>query len=258
MEFYLLADKKEFKRQNFLSWNQNAKLWFEWGFYHNSLRSFIEEKIKGEISELVKLKKCCVFYDFGCGSGWVIDFLKDFNYKYIGIDNNTYFISKLREKYSQTANLSFLNYDIESSNIPKQHKKQADIAFVFFTLIELADIKVAISNISKFIRPGGHIFILGLNPVYEIVRNTSSHKEEQRIINLFENPSNKFLVLKKNMERNGVSSRDEYYRILYSLDMIKDLFVNEGMGLIDFSTNIYDSKFSIDSPVYNYLHLLKP
>jgi len=126
---------------------------------------------------------------------------------------------------------------------------------VSLSVIEITDLNTFFNNIKKISREGAIVFVIGLNPIFEFVRNSKSLKELNNNINKARK-SNYPVILSKKMYFNFRSNDNIlYHRILYSIQTILKSAISSGLSFVDLNDQLnYHSPVN-NSPIYFYLKL---
>ncbi|XP_063985669.1 juvenile hormone acid O-methyltransferase-like [Diachasmimorpha longicaudata] len=102
--------------------------------------------------------------DIGCGPGIV---LKDLllpnvgeNVAVVGVDKSDAMLAYAKEHYADDKRLSFINLNIETSDLPKNLVGQFNYATAFYCLNWCRQIEVAVRNIYELLQPGGKSIVL--------------------------------------------------------------------------------------------------
>ncbi|MDD5639056.1 MAG: class I SAM-dependent methyltransferase [Candidatus Pacebacteria bacterium] len=132
------------------------------------VNKYREKKGEGRIErllKLLKLKNSDVILDVGCGSGFLVDYIKDDVKKYVGIDTSPAFIKEAKKTHQNIENIKFFNENIE--NHTKRNLKY-DKVFLFDITEHLTDKELVSILIccSKILRNNGVVYIHTPNKNY--------------------------------------------------------------------------------------------
>ena len=80
------------------------------------------EKRLIQLTKYIEIKKKCTILDFGCGTGYLYEFLKKkkFKGKYLGIDISNEAISLAKKKFFKQKNVTFVTQDIFTQPLKKK------------------------------------------------------------------------------------------------------------------------------------------
>ncbi len=247
-----LTNKEEFKTLNLESWRLNCEYFINNNYIHSGVKEFLVQKIEQCISQTSTNKTHPRVIDIGCGTGWLAGALKDKPIDYVGIDIMSEFVNSNSIKYPDFG--QFIPADIEQK-VPSGIK-QGDIIVCAFSLIEMPYLEKALSNLNDLMYAGSRLLIMGLNPFFEIFRDTNDKLELEQGIKMFRGTSNQ-LVISKKIKREDSISPANYYRILYDIDD----YIHKAEGL---SWSIYEAfeevnkvTKTVDQPIYNYISFIK-
>ena len=187
-------------------------------------------------------KKVNSIIEFGCGTGWLSNSLA-FHYKknVIGVD----FTKKALNKAKQISSDMNLNSKFKLSNIfDYSDKKKYDLVLSLGVLHHTKDCKEAFKAISKFVKPGGYLYIglyhlYGRRPMLRFMKSYAKWHGNKSAFNLF-----KKMRKEINSDQNNYSwFRDQ---VLHPYETQHTLIeVNEWLNEISFklqSTSINNYK----------------
>jgi SAM-dependent methyltransferase len=119
------------------------------------------EILAKEIKQYFKEEKLSTAFEFGCGTGLVSYFLKDFFKTITLADNSTGMISVLKEKIEREKlfNLNPILIDLLENDldITKQ-----DVIFTLLTIHHILDLDKLFAVFNNILKPGGYICIADL------------------------------------------------------------------------------------------------
>ena len=116
------------------------------------------KRVKEIISELSKKTPLTNALDLGCGTGFMIDILKGFSSKIVGVDVTQPMLDKV--DMSGPAQIELINSDTGSVKLTENY---FDIATAYTFLDHLYDLKPTLINTYNSLRPGG-VFYADLSP----------------------------------------------------------------------------------------------
>ena len=97
--------------------------------------------------------------DAGCGTGRYSKFLHSLGYSVTGVDISKDMLSKARSNNNKQ--IKFIEGDLNSLPIKNN---SMDLVICALALTHLPDIKVAISELTRVVKVGGHVIISDINP----------------------------------------------------------------------------------------------
>lgn len=213
------------KKINKIYSGNEAKKWYR--DKPQSISDFVgKERLLQTIKKEIENK--CVL-DLGCGEGYITRKIAKTAKKIIGIDlsQDMIDIANQTNKYN---NVSYLILDIK--NI-EQIKETFDVIVISLVLhyFTHGELKTVSKKIAKLLRPGGKIYILGIN-TDELIKHKSSvwirHKKFQNI------KIDSFLEIKCLITcgeyKNSYRRVGFYY---YKLEHYIKSFINSGLDLIN-------------------------
>lgn len=246
-----LNDAVQFKLINQSAWRKNADFWINQYYIHFGLKEFLSSEIEkftqGHSGNAQIL-------DVGCGSGWLIDVISD-SVNYIGIDYCDIFIKNQFVRKGKKCDFRYVDIE-ENLEDEKIGSLKSDLIVCCMSLIEMPFLENVFHNLEKLLKDNGRIFVIGLDPVVEIYRYSSSKENFNKLLKIYRSSKNLIYISKK-IKFNNFYSTEEYFRILYSLDDY--LFIAGKFGLVydDVVTGINKFNDNHKSPVYQFLSLKK-
>jgi len=97
--------------------------------------------------------------EIGCGTGEVVKHLRK-DLLYAGLDSSGYAIKEAKNKYSKNSKIRFAEGELGEIDFPKEY---FDAVLAIFVVEHLENPKFTLQEISKVLRPGGHLIILAPN-----------------------------------------------------------------------------------------------
>lgn len=160
-----------------------------------------------EIMHFLQKEKTLNALEFGCGTGLVSYFLKDYFKKITLADNSEGMINILKEKIEKEnlSNLIPLLSDIllDDSNIEKQ-----DIIYTLMTMHHILDLDKMIGKFNSILKMGGHLCIADL-----VSEDGSFHSEHPGFIGHNGFDKNELELI---LTKNGFTI--ESYKIFYQIE----------------------------------------
>jgi len=117
--------------------------------------------------------------DLGCGTGFMINILKNYSQEIVGVDVTQAMMDKVDK--SGSAKIELINSDTGTANLPKEY---FDIATAYTFLDHLYDMKPTIQNAFNALKVGGN-FYADLSPNYyfwEAIKELDKNKSYDPII----------------------------------------------------------------------------
>lgn len=239
----IVENKKEFKHLNTNSSTQNAPFIMKNNFPHKGVGNFLANKLDEICKQNINYKN---ILDVGCGTGWLSDVAPS-HLSYKGVDTCSFFIEQLSQEVD-----NFYVFDVEATHSPDLIKNfESDVVVCCLSLIETSYLKEAFQNLSLLCKPGGTLFIVGLEPIVELHRISKNSEEFYSYLDMYLNNSNKLTISKK-IKSKGEVSEGDYHRILYGHNDYHQLAKANGFVLEE-SDQIRGLEFKAGGPVYNYL-----
>ncbi len=115
------------------------------------------------VEQIKKLtKKNDAIIDLGCGEGYMTRRLKSIRPNIIGTDLSPEMVSAAA---TQDPSIKYLQVDLEerTTKLPTSH---FSLAYSILVFMYLENIQVALKNIHKWIKPGGHLIITITHPCF--------------------------------------------------------------------------------------------
>jgi ubiquinone/menaquinone biosynthesis C-methylase UbiE len=138
------------------AWNQEAARWAEWARKpgHDSYWRFHRDQFLGLVPEPGSLT-----VDIGCGEGRLTRHLKSLGHKTIGID--------VSETLIALANAEDPSGDYRLANAAKLpiDDQSADLAIAFMSMQDIDDLRSAVSEAARILRPGGRLVMAIVHPI---------------------------------------------------------------------------------------------
>lgn len=247
-----LEDKANFKKINQLSWQKNADFWINQTYIHFGVKELLHAKIE-QFGLNYNYNSNLTVLDVGCGSGWLADCIPN-EAKYIGIDYCETFIKRLQSKNKNKKHQYFFT-DIENQLDRNQISTyQADLIVCSLSLIETPYLDIIFNNLKKLLKKNGRIFIVSLNPLFELYRYSKNEKEYEDLLAEYRKSATAFFLSKKIKYNNNISD-DEYFRILYSIDDYCRIALDSKLVVDDVITEVNRINLNLKTPVYQFLSL---
>ncbi|XP_076239148.1 juvenile hormone acid methyltransferase [Calliopsis andreniformis] len=194
----------------------------------------IVEEFEKELSEMEG--KCI---DIGCGPGNVtMDLILrrlSPEVELVGVDISQSMIDYARQKYSDEKRLSFMQLDIETTNLSNELVGQYSNLFSFYCFHWCKDVRLAFENTYKLLRPGGKalIMFLGWNDGFDAYARLPTYSQYKpytqdalRYVPFFHRCKDSRIALRQMLEEIGFEvlhcSRRERSYIYQNLDIFKD------------------------------------
>jgi len=115
-----------------------SKNWEVWDYQADKLP--IDGRHRGIMRKITSfIPDNCSLLDVGCGHGYLYEYVKDKNVKYLGIDTSVKMLQIAKERYLET---TFLYGDIFSINLEPR-----DFVIAIDVLIHLPEIEIPIRNL---------------------------------------------------------------------------------------------------------------
>ncbi|MDP2637762.1 MAG: class I SAM-dependent methyltransferase [Candidatus Levybacteria bacterium] len=129
-----------------------------WAITYDNLPNLLIEIEEPIVKSLLKKFSPGRALDAGCGTGRYSKFLHTLGYSVTGVDLSKDMLRKARVGAAQ---INFLEGDLEALPI---ENNSMDLAISALALTHLPDIKVAISELARTLKNGGHVVISDIHP----------------------------------------------------------------------------------------------
>ncbi len=245
-----LKDTKNFRVQCLNSWLAGWRAWYKAGYIHSGIKEFLRD----EIFNIFKLKnKKLTISDIGCGTAWLYHEIKTIADLYYGIDFNEKLLKKLAKDFEKEANCRFINFDFEENY--QGENLNSDLVIVSLSVVEITNLDIFFENIKKISKDGAYILIVGLNPIFELFRNSKDQKELNKNIASARNSKYPAIISKK-LPFNSLSDGNfRYHRILYSIKDLLDASKKADLTFVDLNDKLNYNSTINNSPIYFFLKL---
>jgi SAM-dependent methyltransferase len=250
----MLLDKIEFKKENLSNWENNTDYWL-----NNPLRQVEDTKafFLPKLKELVK--GCNSILDMGCGSGWLLEYLRQIDLKtqYCGIDFNDKFIQALKAKYKFDSNAVFKTIDFEAE-LSSNYVERFDLVFNCFNFFETANLDASFGNAVKMLKPNGKLIIFTIEYTYLILALSHNMEEFKNYLKIYDDAKNKGMVpyFFQNIDLGNAESETlKYASVLYSFDDYFKQATKYGLKLIDYGEVVKTAKYL--PKTYQYFVFIK-
>lgn len=252
---YHIKDPSAFKESNLQNWYNNSEFWLQGTMRHLKDVSHSTSVILGDL-----LRPACdgatpTLIDFGCGEGWLLRLIEDrgLNVNYRGLDFNKLFIRTLSSRYQDKENVRFMLYDLEEE-LPAEMVGQADIATNFFNFFEIPNIRAAIRNVSRSLKPGGTLVILTIDPVMQLLAVSDSFDDFKASLKDYETFQSE-LGYDKDIDVGDFRSGRIYKSVLYSSATYIELAKCNDLRLVDYQEVVKTGNFV--PQIYQYIMFRK-
>lgn len=176
----------EFMERKRSVWEQNTKYWLKGRLRHvTDTGDFLLDRVT---EKLVACKSTSpVILDMGCGNGWLARGLQGRNThaKYIGVDFNEGFVNYCKAFADGDSRLEFLLMDLERP-VGHSYDNRIDIVVNAFNFFELADLKQAMINAAKWLRPGGSLIVMTIDKTFLLMGAVTEWHELIRLLREYE------------------------------------------------------------------------
>lgn len=246
-----VKNESEFKRLCRDGWKRNAKLWIDSRKLPMPLRYYLLNSILNE-------EHFPSILDIGCGNGWlyeeVLNFSPNFNFKYIGLDTNEFFINHLNNKFSDE-HARFIDADFEET-LDQVQDNSIDKAIAVLSFIEMTDLRAAFTNVYRKLKNGGDCIIVVLNPYLELMRLNADINNLKNDLSVFR--SGKMYYYEKKIISDDMVSEVNYYGLLHHIDNYFSIAKSCGLEINDFKEIDAFDEFGPGSTVYHCIEFKKP
>lgn len=137
------------------------------------------KRVNDIVKNIASLNPIHKALDLGCGTGFMINILKNYSEEIIGVDVTQAMMDKVDK--SGSAKIELINSDTGTVNLPKEY---FDIATAYTFLDHLYDMKPTIQNAFNSLKVGGN-FYADLSPNYyfwEAIKELDKNKTYDPII----------------------------------------------------------------------------
>lgn len=120
-----------------------------------------KETLSQEVFERISQNKNQTVLDAGSGLGWLTNLIHKAGYKVKGLDSSAFFIDIAKKNFP---NIPFICADLNKS-LPYPNQ-EFDLILSTLSILDIKNLKFAINEFSRILKPNGKILIITVNPYY--------------------------------------------------------------------------------------------
>jgi SAM-dependent methyltransferase len=228
-----LLDPAAFRERRASEWARAREYWLSAPLRHVS---DIGPAIIGRVLELLEAAPhSSGVVDAACGSGWLLNGLRDrgSNSRYIGLDMEPEFLRRVREIASARGNAEAYFADLETElSLPVP---PVSVVVSAFTLFELADLSTATRNLTRLLAQDGTTLVVTIDKTYLML--AAADGDWDRFMTILREytalPGTRFFF--QQIDLGDGASRDlAYASVLYSTEDYVAAFRAAGLEMTDY------------------------